>query len=367
MIRFPNRGRGTPVAPTIYPLWRSSMAQWEWKELSGTSITLAAPTIPPTGSRRTKVDAWNGLAVVGTRIIWAGVGGHADYAGNEITAIELGVDSPGAPVILKQPTPAAYYIIDADYYAVEPDGKQRPTSDHTYYNQHPDLVRNKVFRLGVGSAWGGGNWTTNNVDAADLNTNDWDHANTWPDPTQSTPRACAQCRDAVTGNVYVTGISNLLRWNRVDATWTVLAAWPSGANGTATYYRASLVDTLRNRVVFLGNAFAASGVILIYDIAGGTWSQPSLTGSYATLVTSQVGATAHYDSASDQYLYKSVTGSQVVAINPSTFATSLLSTTGPAVPNALNGNFGRFQHMPDLGGYCYYPDGPENCWFLASV
>lgn len=367
MMRFPNRGRGTPVAPSAYPAWRSPMAQWEWKELPGTGISLAVPTIRPTGDITYKIIAWNGLAVIGTRIIWAGVGGHADWAGNEGTALELGVDSPGAPVIIKQPTPAAYYVIDADYYAVEPDGKRRPTSDHTYYNQHPDLVRNKVFRLGVGSSWGGGNWTSNNVDAFDLNINDWDDANTWADPTQSTPRACAQCRDPSTGNVYVSGLANLLRWNHIDATWTVLAAWPDGANGTATYYRSSLVDTVRNRVVFLGNAFAASGVALIYDIAAGTWSQPSLTGAYAALVTAQEGATAHYDSASDLYLYKSVTGSQVVTVNPSTFATSLLATTGPSVPNALNGNFGRFQFMSDLGGYCYYPTGTDNCWFLASV
>jgi hypothetical protein len=288
----------------------------------------------------------------------AGVGGHADWAGNEGYSCNLAVTSP-AWTMLSQPSANADIQTDVTHYL---DG--RPTSSHTYYGLHADPIRNEIIRVGVGSAWGSGNFQRRNVDAYSLVTNDWLPALTWPSVPEDIVYGKAQAQHPTTGDIYVCGNARLWRLNVRARTWTQLASIPN--NGTATYYRAGLVDPVRGRFVVLGNTYATPAGILVYDIAAGTWSTATLTGAQASAVALESGDTAHYCSTLDKYLHFPG-GATVIEIDPTTWATTTRATTGGgAMVDSINGVFQKLVAVPALGGFAYQVRGSSRLWFLAS-
>lgn len=306
-----------------------------------------------------RLNAWTGLAVVGSRIVTCGVGGHADYAGNEGYAWDLSVSSPGAPVMLNAPTPAAQVTYNAEYYA---DG--RPTSSHTYYSLHGVESLNRVFRFGIGSAWGDGNFQRPNVDAFNLATGDWDAANTWADVPGDTSIGRGQCQDAGTGNVYVSTATGVYRWEAATQTYTSIGNIPNGPAGST--YRPMAYDHTRGNLVVFGDNSVA-GRINVHN--GASWSSPSLTGSYITEVSGFNGHYGHYDAGLDLFLIReNGAGGRILTVHPTTWATGVLSVTGGAgITAAVNGVFGKFQRMPALSGYVYIPRTNSNVWFLAGA
>lgn len=345
------------------PAWRSALAAWQWTELTTADISEVGPAFNPgaglVGAARVgRVDAWNGMAAYGASVVMAGVGGHTDWGGNEGYRCNLGAASP-VWEMLNTPTPEAQMSIDVTHY-----GDGRPTSSHTYYGLWASVSRTRLFRFGLGSAYGSGNFQRQNVDAFSLVSNDWDAASTWPEVPESLVYGKAQCQDPTTGNVYVVGNTRLWRFNMSAGTWTQLALIPN--NGTAAYYRASIFDTSRNQIVVLGDAYATPAGIMIYSVAGDSWSTATLTGTYASTVAAESGGQAHYSATDDRIYYFGGSGAQVIEVSPSTWATSLRSTTGGTPPNPIHGVFQKAVHVPALGGYAYQPRGDSNLWFLAS-
>lgn len=352
------------VRPPGRPAWRRTMAQWEWKELAGTSLSLTSPTTitgSPYGALVGRMDAWNGIAANGTRLYLAGSGGHTDWAGNDAYSLDLGAGSPGAFVLDREPTAGAYIQQDVAYYD---DG--RPISSHTYYSLHFDPTRNKLFRMGVASAWGDGNHQFATVDAFDYTTGDWDAAGTWDSFPLTLDYARSMARDASNGNVYVVGPVYLYRWNVADGSITQLAAIPNG--GDAAYYRASLVDHVRGKFIVFGDAYDTPTGILVYDIAGNTWdSSKAVSGTGASTVAAASAHAAHYDADADAYIVKTNIGDDVYSIAPITYAVSAITVSGDTPVNAVNGVFQKFVYMPDLGGFSYLPRHSANVFFLAST
>ena len=353
---------GGREGPSTLPAWRQAMSPWEWVELSGTAAFSGEQPDVTTGlgGLDGRLNAWNGLCAVGTKVCSAGAGGHADYAGNEAYSIELNADAP-AWGILRQPTPAADLLTDSAYYA---DG--RPSSSHTYYNLHGLLARNRVFRVGNGSQWGGGNSMDRELVAFRLDTNDWDTADTWPDaPTAS--YALATCQNLATGDIYVSGETHLHRLNADDMTWGQVAPWLD--NSSAVYYAASAVDTTRDRVVFFADAYQTAAGGLVCDIAGGTFSKIAFTGTPAAdaAVIGPAGNTAWFDPVLDRFILKSRIGDDVYLVHPTTWAiTAQITTGGATITNATNGVFNKFVAVPALGGIFYQPNHASNGWFLAT-
>jgi hypothetical protein len=353
-------GHGLVPRATPLPAWRTALAPWQWVELASADLSTVSPTAVPgggIGARTSRIDAWNGITAVGGKVCMAGVGGHADWAGNEGYECDLLAESP-TWTMLNQPSANADIRVDVTHYA---DG--RPTSSHTYYALHADPVRNKIFRVGVGSAWGSGNFQARTVDSFNLTTNDWDAA-TWPSVPESLSIALAQCQNPVTGDIYACGVTRLWRFNLAAGTWTQLALIPN--SGSATYYRSSLVDPVRNRVIVLGNAYATPAGILVYDIAAGIWSTATLTGAQASTVAAQTGDVAYYDAQLDKYLMFPG-GSTVIEIDPVTLGTSLRGTSGGgAMLDSINGVFQKIVYVSELKGYAYQVRGASKLWFLAS-
>lgn len=353
-INFP----GGFVPPGTWPSWREALNQWQWVELTSANISAVVPSPAPTGNAANRIDAWNGLTAIRSKVCFAGTGGHADWSGNEGYSCDLLSENP-VWTLLGMPSANADVRTDVSHYA---DG--RPTSSHTYYALHGDPSRNKIFRLGVGSAWGSGNFQPPNVDAFDLDTNLWDAALTWPSHPEALSYAQAQAQNPVTGDVYVVGNTKLWRFNMGAGTWTQLASLDN--NGQEAYYRGSVFDTVRNRYVVIGDTYSPPAGVSIYNVAGNAWTKASMTGALAASAFAASGFWAHHNTALDKYL-QFQGGNTVVEIDPVTLAvTSRATTGGSGMPISPSGVFGKVVFVPLLGGYAYQPRGSSKLWFLAA-
>lgn len=359
---------GEPSASATWPTWRKAMSRWQWQQLPGTDLSSVVPSPAVPGSLATRIDAWNGLAADTrtNRLYSAANGGHADYSGNEVVELDLSGATLGWRM-LRAPTPAASIVasdytkgIYHDYYL---DG--RPASTHTYYALQFIASRNAIFKFAAGSLWGTGNEGNWKTDAFSLASGDWHSAGTWPDamPTRGNAIAAPICKNPYTEEVYVATPAGLKRFDPSSGTYTVLAGWPD--NSTAVYARACAVDPVRNRVVFFGDAYRVPAGGLVYDAATNSISRISFTGA-ASDITAQAYHYAWYEARIGRFLLKTTVGDKVYEIDPQTYAVAQVGTTGGgSLPDAMNGVQTRWQRLPNLGGYAYYPRSGSGVWFLA--
>ncbi len=308
-----------------------------------------------------RIDAWNGMAAdTRSNVLYiAGAGGHADYAGNEAIAIDLSQDNPRWRM-LRQPTPASQISTESEYYQ---DG--RPSSTHTYYALHFVERLGRIFRVGSGSNWGSGNFVDGNMNAFNVATNDWDPKGSWSAVVSSYSRGYSICKNPATEDIYVATNVNLRRFNAQNGTWSTLAAFPQ--NGSATYARPCAVDPVRGRVVFFGDQYRPGVGGLLYDIAADRFSTINFTGGEAGSLVSTNFAFVWYDQTQGAFLAKTDAGGQVLRVHPENWSvTSQATSGGAAIPDARNGVHTRWQYLPNLGGYAYYPAAGSGVWFIAT-
>mgnify|MGYP001037410722 CR=1 FL=1 len=362
---------GEPSSSSTWPAWRLTMSRWQWKQLNGTDLSSVVPDPAVPGDPRGRIDAWNGLAADTrtSRLFAAANGGHADYSGNEVYEIDLSVDSPRWRM-LRAPTPAADILgsnkskgIFNDYYR---DG--RPASTHTYYALQFLATRNAIFKFGSGSLWGTGNEANWKTDAFSLSNNDWQPAGTWPDVVPGSRVgviAASTCKNPATDEVYIAAPSNLRRFNPASGVFEVLTGWLD--NSTAVYARACAYDTARNRVVFFGDAYRPPNGGLVYDVASNTLSRISFSGDGAAEIAEKDSYHfAWYEPKIGKFLVKTNLGDHLYAVDPETFSVTAVGTSSVStLPNAFNGVHSRWQRLPKLGGYAYYPVYGSGVWFLA--
>lgn len=351
-----------------WPAWRQGMAQWEWKELAGTAaFSGAKPTDTRYGAASGRLDAWNGFAASGKSVYIAGMGGHADYSGNEAYKLDLSVASPSW-AMLREPSAWEDRLTNVAYFA---DG--RPNSAHLYYSLW--CIGNEIIRVRNDSHWEGGQTGDRKCVAFDLLVNDWTCATayagagtTWPDSPNGTT-GLAVCKHPDTDEIYVVGATHLHRRNPTTGVWTQLAALAD--NGSAAYYRASAVDTTRNRLVIFGDSYDTPLGGILYDIAGNSFSTIAFSSddanASAQAIASSGGQSAWYDATLDRFIVKTGTGDDVYLVHPTTWVVTAQSTTGGgSIVDAVNGVLNKFVHVPELGGIFYQPRHSSNGWFLAT-
>ncbi len=353
------------------PAWRVGQAVNEWREISGTSMSLAVPTVAPSGHPGGRVDAWTSMAVdsAGGRVWSPANGGHSDYAGNEVVLLNLMADAP-AWSIIRQPTPAASYTWDQQFYL---DG--RPSSSHTYYANHYIPQLNKLMRLDDGSTWGSGSGGGTIPHSFNLDTNDWDGAGTYPNtywPTASgmaDPGKSGTAIDRSTGDIYFMGpaADQLSRFNASTLGFDRLAY--NGTGSQVFYYRPAVFDHTRGRLMYFSSPYTAAGVGKAWLKSTNTWSNVTFTGAAATAIGAE-GSGADYCDGSDRFIVKAMTGATVYAVHPTTFEAVALTTTGGIPPDAITNNrygiFGSFKYVAALGGFIHIPTHAANAWFLRT-
>lgn len=354
--------------PSARPAWRNALTQWQWVELAGTAaFSGAKPTDTRYGADSSRLDAWNGFAVSGQAVYIAGMGGHADYSGNEAYKLDLSVAVPSW-VMLREPSAWEDRITNVAYFA---DG--RPNSAHLYYTLW--AVGGNIIRCGNYSHWEGGQSVDQETVEFNLTENDWTCAtgyagpsSTWPDaPVTGIGRT--HCQDPRDETIYAAGQAHLYKRNPTTGVWAQLAAFPD--NGSATNYRASAIDTTRNRLVIFGDAYRVPTGGLLYDITTNTISriEYNSTDSNATaeLIAERGGQSAWFDESIDRFIVKTTNTNKVYLVHPTTWEVTEQATTGgSAITNAVNGVFNKFVQVPDLGGIFYQPNHASNGWFLAT-
>lgn len=359
--------------PSNWPQWRRRMTPGQWYNIPGTSLATAVPRNPVPGHPGNRIGAWNGLAadVRTNRLYTAANGGHADYAGNEVCEIDLSVDEPQWR-ILRQPTAVEYIVKSSstragkefhDYYL---DG--RPASTHTYYALQFLASRNAVFKFGAGSLWGSGNEANWKTDAFSLTNLDWHPAGTWPDVVPGSRRDVvgrSVCIDPTTEEVYVAAPKELRRFDPKSGSYEVLSEWP--VSSYAVYKRPCAVDTKRKQVVFFGDGYRGPDGGFIYHITDKKLQQVRFRGPDVAAIVKRDHNFAWYDPANDRFLVKTRNAGDVYAVDAETLSAAAMPTKGSEnVPSATNGVHTRWQRLPALGGFAFYPTYRSGIWFLAT-
>lgn len=340
------------------------MAIGEWKQLASADIAQVTPSVEPGGYYSARIDAWNGFAadVTNNIVYLGGVGGHGDYAGNEVYALDLDAASPQW-VLQMQPSPSSAYLVDQPYYS---DGK--PSATHTYYTTWFIEQRGKFFRFAGAATWGSGNGSTRYIDSWNPQTKAWDPKDTNPQLGTAPIYEMPTAKDYVTGDVYqLQGNNRLYRWNQATNTVTDLG---NAGGGGGSFYELeaspSVVDTKNGRLLFLSDT-ANPGKIRVYDLAAKTWSTVTPTGAAASSITkAHSQGMAYYDYCSDKIVVTTGQGGTIYLLDPVTFAATTMPTSGSAPPNPVNGAHTLFQMLPKLGGYAYQPRHSSKMYFLAT-
>jgi hypothetical protein len=338
------------------PSWVNALAIGQWYVIPNTAMSSVEPSPTPAGIAGpvSKITAWTSFVADPrtSKVYSVANGGHSDYSGNEVDALDLERDQPVWTQVLA-PTPGAS-VVSGNYYL---DG--RPTSRHTYYGVTLDESNDRVMLFG-GSRWQDGDGTLQ-IDSYNIGANSYNPQGTHPGLPSDFIELPACAVNPLTGDVYLNLNFSLGRWNRSANTFETLN--PIGASKPHGYYATSAFDSSRGRILFLGGDNADHH---IYTLSTNTFAQITLNGANAADVSGVRGAAMVYVAAIDRFLIeKGGVGGTVYQVNPSTFEVTTFATTGGAsIPSTQNGPFNKFLYVPRLRGAVYVPSYSGNAWFL---
>jgi chitodextrinase len=357
----------TPPAPlpplAALPLWMTGMSVGQWVQIPSTAISSVQPNPLPDGTNAdSKVIAWTSF-VMDTRsskVYSPANGGHRNYAGNEVDMLNLESNAP-AWVQLLAPTPAAQVTDCASYYS---DG--RPTSRHSYYGVTLNEFNDRIM-LFAGANWCAAGGFHRATSSYNISANTWSASTTHPDLPNSisTPGTFATALDPLTGNVYIAGAANYVRWNRSSNQFQSL----NFNGGPAGNESMSAFDTTRGRFFVLGGTNSDHHY---YTVSSDSWTSAPINGANAADVSSAGQAAMVYVSAIDRFLVRlEAPGGTVYQVHPSTFEVTTFATTGGStIPegkvSGAGGPYNKFLYSPRLGGAVYVPDYSTGVWFLRT-
>lgn len=319
-----------------------------WHEIPNTKLSSACSNESPVRAASgcaAVISAWSG-GVADTKrnrlIIWGG--GHSDYFGNEIYALDLNslmlkrLNQPNIPPGLCGP-------------ATE-DGTA-PSARHTYnglaYISDLDLM----YVVGGGIACGHG-METNDTWVLNLETLQWARK----DPTIGGPLSGLYdgkfaAYDPVGKRVYANDASNFWSYDIKTNTYANLGAGSVTVGGLT-----GEIDPRRRLFIVFGRSSAYALDLRTRKLKN--WG--SSTRGCSALLNSDYPGLA-YDS-SRGLMVGWVGGSTVYEFNPDTKTCQPVSwPIGPAAAQA-NGTYGRFRYFPSLDVFVLVNDWQQNAWIL---
>lgn len=404
-----------PVPPpsplAVMPAWRQGQAINEWREITGTDIAALPATnearttagVQATGNGRSfgaRVGAWCGLSI-DTRsatIYSVANGGHGDYYGNEVVAINLGAEAPRWTEVRTGSSGNVIYTYEQLAYPADRKFAQYsdglPVSRHSYYGQQFIERHNRALAMGGATSMLGSFYE--NVESFDITTNAWDRYN--PETQEPlygyaigginkgwTPATgWSTCKDPRNEYIYTIASATMHRFvpnsSGSGGTWSTIGSVHPDLNpGT---YAGTAIDTQRNRLVWMlgwGLYFQP----YTCDLSTKAWTRQTFAAGAAkdaligTLPLVSPGAPQPFSPGmvyvpplDKLFVRMAAGGGRVFVIDPATFEVSDLATTGGAgVPDAApfgdqQGIFTRWLYAPTLGGIVYVPNGGRNVWFL---
>ncbi|MBS0367256.1 MAG: hypothetical protein JSR67_15695 [Proteobacteria bacterium] len=387
--------------------WRPAQAQMPttlgWTALPASTSLQGSGACPPNyfggdpfafaSNCQNVIRAWNG-AVADTQgnrlIIWGG--GHNNYYGNEIYALNLGAN-PITLTRLKDPTIPTNYANSANCVESLPPGSTgfAPNSREVYegmaYIANAGVLYMLNGALACGQANGGsGTWTIplNNIS----NSTAWTYENPTMIGTQpgqnynGYPQGNIAVYDPVTGLVFVSDTYDLATYNYKTNTYNRI----TGSWGFLTsYYMSGAIDPARRLFVAVGGCSAGSCQaghgVYVADISnpasttGQNWTAATLTDPNCAQFLS--GGANNIGSANPGFVYDPVAGNfvgwpnegnSVYIITPDTVNKKLscqVVTFPGGPPNSAHaygstsssfGTFGRFQYFPAYDAFVLVND-----------
>jgi hypothetical protein len=329
-----------PVSTQPMPSALAELRPGQWLELPDTKIRSVLPDPPQRGSPRAIVTAWNGGTVDtrrGRLLVWGG--GHADYWGNEMYALDL------ASLAVKRIVEPSPDTAKADCKSALPDGE--PVSRHTYdglaYIAHADSlfsVDGSKSPCGFGET---ATWTY------DFGAKRWSLALALS-PTRSHYGTMA-VYDAQSKQVYVKDTTSFFAYSPESNRYTKL----NGEDQPVDYHLSATIDTKRRKFVMLGDG------VQVIDLVTHRMTTMKTTQTPA-LATSRQSPGVAYDPVADRIVAWHG-GSEVYALDmDSGVWTQVANNAGPAAPAPVQGTFGRWGYVPQYRVFALVNDIDQNGW-----
>jgi hypothetical protein len=311
-----------------------------WIELSDTLLRDLCPDPVPGGVGRCAgiIDAWNG-GIADTDhdrlIVWGG--GHNDYWGNEVYALDL---TTHRMVRLTDPSPTA------DCVTTLPDG--RPSSRHTYDSLAYIAHARRMFVWGgaIACSVGGGSddtWTF------DLDTLEWHSMS----PSGDAPAAFigASDYDPETGHVLMHNTHALYSYDLEDDRFTELA------EGGSDYHMVGRIDLEARLFVLIGG-----GQAWAFDLDdGGRRSALTLEGCDAIVSSAYPGLA--WDPV-ERRLVGWAGGDTVYLVDPVAESCEARTFEGGPGPQQPNGTNGRFRYFGSIDAFALVNAVDQNAFLL---
>ncbi len=301
-----------------------------WHALSNTKIRSVCPTGLSLGNCSGVTGAWNSAVFDSTRnrlIIWGG--GHSDYLGNEIYALNLNAN----PVTMTRLNNPSTQIPSSCGVGTTGDGQanSRHTYDHIVYMSHVD----RMFVFGGASAPCG--FFTNDTWTFGFASMTWQKRNpSGPIPEANYGRVTAY--NPVTQKVYIADQSTLYSYSYESDQYTALATHSIGQEMTGVF------DSKRQLFIMVGN-----GVVYAYDVSANsayqrqTWNT---TGGSSIVNADNPGVA--YDPVTDRIVGWNG-GNTVYSLDPTTKVWTPITFSGGPGSAVSTGTFKRWAYSPASG------------------
>jgi hypothetical protein len=329
-----------------------------WTELPGTKLNAVCPPDTPdyqfSRNCNLVIRAWSGGIADLARnrlIIWGG--GHNDYFGNELYALDL---TDQRLKRLNDPSPIAGGpgLVELSDHT--------PNSRHTYgglaYIAHAD----RMFVYGGSPATSGAGFASTDTWTLDLRTLQWKRID---DPNTRSPLGSdfgvVADYDPNTQRVFVHDNHDFWQYTDESHSYKHLAA------SQISIYNSAVIDPKRKLFFIIGGQDPKSStadVIQVIDISRGR--------NYAlqNWHTSGCGALPNagypgvaYDPVLDR-IVGWVGGNTVYIFNPETKSCTTNSPPNGPGPQQPNGTHGRFRYFPAIDGFVLVNDASQNAYVL---
>lgn len=335
-----------------------------------TALSSVEPTPRPLGSTgpSSKIDAWCGATLKrkGSVYMLGAAGGHADYAGNEVDALDLLADRP-AWKQLRAPTPNEYIVSGVQFFL-----DKRPSAAHTYYSTQFIDRLNRMVVFAQAGAHGAfppapANYPYTGASRSfsfDMGKGDWDE----PDyiarfPGSGDYLACLCVRHPLTGDVYYSRNmgDGWYRWTATANRWDKLSS-----TSRAPWYAGAAIDTQRNRMLVVGSYSPIAPAVLNLD---GSSQQVGFGGLGASALTLSGYPGVIYDEINDMFIVAFNAGRSIklLTVRASDLHVANVPITGTPPAARPNGIQNSLQYVPELKGIVIANSYRGDVYFMKTA